>query len=344
MRTGTVLFLLAAAAVMATVTGPVAAGDEALEGGADTWPGHAVSDEDVARAGRAAMPFTAEQIEALGRLLQETQRAASVAADPVPQGRIRRVRMGSPGEGAIPMIAVRRGYVTAISFTDATGAPWPIGEVLVDALFVPGPAEVDGEGSGRPDHLLYLVPQQRSLHGNAAVKLLGLAEPLVLSLRSGGADTDFRVEIRLGMPGPNAEPAAAAPSGFHAGDAALLDLLGGIAPPGAERLMVEGGGRDDRAWRVNGDLLLVTRAHLLSPGPWAAERGAGGRWAYRLPDVPYALVSQDGGSPWSGRETRLAFRAWGEVGVHQGVPEDHGVPLHQGGLLFPGLDREGEPQ
>ena len=56
------------------------------------------------------------------------------------------------------MIAVRRGYVTAISFTDATGAPWPIGEVLVDALFLPGPAEADGEGSGRPDHLLYLVP------------------------------------------------------------------------------------------------------------------------------------------------------------------------------------------
>ena len=53
MRTGTVLFLLAAAAAMATVTGAVAAGDEALEGGADTWPGHAVSDGDVARGGRA---------------------------------------------------------------------------------------------------------------------------------------------------------------------------------------------------------------------------------------------------------------------------------------------------
>ena len=338
MRTGTVLFLLAAAAVMAAVTGSVAAGDEAPEGGADTWPGHAVSDGDVARAGRAAMPFTAEQIEALGRLLQETQRAASVAADPVPQGRIRRARIGSPGEGAIPMIAVRRGYVTAVSFTDATGVPWPIEEVLVDALFVPGPAEADGEGSGRRDHLLYLVPQARSLHGNAAVKLLGLAEPLVLSLRGGGADTDFRVEIRLGMPGPNAEPAAAAPSGFHAGDAVLLDLLGGIAPPGAERLIVEGGGRDDRAWRVSGDLLLVTRAHLLSPGPWAAERGAGGRWAYRLPDVPYALVSQDRGTSLSGRETRLAFRAWEESGVHHGVPLDRGAPL------FPGLDREGERQ
>ena len=102
MRTGILLFLLAAAAVTATVTGPVAAGDEVLGGGADTWPGHAVSDEDVARAGRAAMPFTAEQIEALGRLLQETQDAASVAADPVPEGRVRRVRIGSPERARSP--------------------------------------------------------------------------------------------------------------------------------------------------------------------------------------------------------------------------------------------------
>ncbi len=148
-------------------------------------------------------------------------------------------------------------------------------------------------------HLLYLAPQARSLHGNAVVKLHGLAEPLVASIRGGGAAADFRVEVRLGLPGPNAAPRASAPAGFHAGDPVLLDLLGGIAPPGAVRLAVEGGGRDDRAWRHGGDL---THAGLLSPGPWAAERGAGGRWAYRLPDTPYAVTTRDG------RETRLAFR------------------------------------
>ena len=102
-------------------------------------------------------------------------------------------------------------------------------------------------------------------------------------------------------------PDAAVQAAFHAGDRVLLDLLGGIAPPGAERLAVDGGRPDDRAWLLGADLLLVTRSDLLSPGPWAAERGAGGRWAYRLPDVPYALVSRDG------RETRLAFRERSEV-------------------------------
>ena len=306
MRAHRMLYLLPALLMPIGLPGP-AEGQNGHSGAAgEVWPGHAAPDEAVAREGRAAMPFTAEQIEALGRLLRETQAAASVAADVVPEGRIRRVRVGSPGDGAIPAIAVRKGYVTAVSFTDATGAPWPVEEVLVDARFLAqetGSEGADGGTGGVASHLLYLAPQARSLHGNAAVKLQGLAEPLVAMLRGGGAAADFRVEVRLGLPGPNAIPGSRARTDFHAGDAVLLDLLGGEAPPGAERLAVDGGGRDDRAWRREGDLFLLTRADLLSPGPWAAERGAGGRWAYRLPDTPYALVTRDG------REMRLGFRS-----------------------------------
>ena len=317
MRGRTVLPVLAALLMLAAAPAALLAEDARPEDGGGLWPEYAATDDAVAREGRAAMPFTASQIEALGLLLRETQGAASLAADPPPEGRIRRVRIGSPGEGAIPVIAVRKGYVTAVSFTDATGAPWPIGEVLVDRRFLPAAvlpeavlpeaAGSEGEGDGGSgrvaSHLLYLAPQARSLHGNAVVKLQGLAEPLVASLRGGGTEADFRVEVRLGLPGPNAAPGVTADAGFHAGDPVLLDLLGGVAPLGAERLAVEGGGRDDRAWRHGSDLLLTTRADLLSPGPWAAERGAGGRWAYRLPDTPYVLVTRDG------RESRLAFRA-----------------------------------
>ena len=106
------------------------------------------------------------------------------------------------------------------------------------------------------------------------------------------------------MPGPTQiRPCWRSPKGSHAGDPVLLGLLGGAVPPDAERLAIEGGGHEGRAWRQGGDLLLVTRAYLLSPGPWAAERGSGGRWAYRLPDTPQALVSA------RGREIRLSFRS-----------------------------------
>ena len=269
----------------------------------DVWPEHALPDADAARQGRSALPFTQGQIETLGRLLRQTQRASARGAGEPPQGRIRRIRLDGPGDGQIPMIALRRGYTTVLSFTGMTGAPWPIAEAVLDSRFLPPGQEAAAEAASA-GHLLYLASQQAYLDGNAVVTLAGLAEPLVVALRGTGGAADFRVDVRLAMPGPNADPTLLTqPEGFHAGDPVLLGLLGGAVPPDAERLAIKGGGQDGRAWRQGGDLLLVTRAYLLSPGPWAAERGPGGRWAYRLPDTPQALVSANG------REARLSFRS-----------------------------------
>ena len=142
----------AAALLVAAAAAPVSAQDDApgapLERRTDAWPGHALPDEDAARQGRAALPFTQDQIETLGRLLRETQEATARGAGAPPRGRVRRVRLDGGG-GAIPVIAVRRGYVTVVSFTDMTGAPWPIEEALVDRRFLPpGDGGADEEASG----------------------------------------------------------------------------------------------------------------------------------------------------------------------------------------------------
>ena len=169
----------------------------------DVWPDHAVPDADAARQGRSALPFTQEQIETLGRLLRQTQRASARGAGAPPQGRIRRIRLDAPGDGQIPVIALRRGYTTVLSFTGMTGAPWPIAEAVLDSRFLPPGQEAAPEAANPgAGHLLYLAPQQAYLDGNAVVTLAGLAEPLVLALRGTGGAADFRVDIRLAMPGP----------------------------------------------------------------------------------------------------------------------------------------------
>ena len=315
MRMPALSFLPIAAVLAGVASLPAAAQDSSravggpgapLERATDVWSAHALPDNEAARQGRAALPFTPEQIETLGRILRETQQATIRGAGEAPAGRVRRIRLddGAISGTSVPAIALRRGYVTAVSFTDSTGAPWPIEEALVDSRFLPPGSGREGETGSGPvaSHLLYLAPQATYMRGNAVVKLRDFAEPVAVSLRGTGAEADFRVEIRLGVPGPNADPGALAqPAAFHAGDPVLLGLLGGTVPPDAERLAVEGGAAGDRAWRRGGDLLLLTRAHLLSPGPLAAERGPGGRWAYRVADTPLVLVS-DGG-----RERRLSL-------------------------------------
>ena len=100
---------LAASLILAAGSATALAQETAPHTGGEVWTEYAAPDDDVAREGRAAMPFTVDQIEALGRLLQETQAAVARGGGAPPEGRIRRVRIGSPGEGAIPAIAVRKG-------------------------------------------------------------------------------------------------------------------------------------------------------------------------------------------------------------------------------------------
>ena len=262
--------------------------------GKDVWPDKAMTDEAAAAAGRSRLPFTTEQIELLGLLLQQHQAATARARGPEPAGRVRRVRLDALGASGVPGIAVRAGYVTSVGFFDRTGAPWPIDGVLADERF--GMSKRDSS-----PHLVHFSPSKRWVVGNASVMLEGLAEPVMLLLGERDGVADFRVDLRLAGAGPNADPLAeAGEGGFHAGSDLLLALLSGEAPAGAVPVDVEG--IDGRAWRFGKELLLVTRGHVLSPGPRAAERDSSGRWAYRLPGVPYAMVSEDG------RESRAAFQ------------------------------------
>ena len=266
----------------------------------DIWPDYAISDEEAAILGRQAMPLTQEQIVLLGQLLQQVRAATAAGAGDIPQALHRRLQI-NPGHADIPEVSLARGYTTAVSFTDITGEPWPIEEVLVDESFIPGQAGPRPDGA---QHLLYLAPSRTNLHGNAVVKLVNLTEPVILTLVDGGGTADVRLDLRIALPGPSADPAALVQlPPFQAGDEGLLDLLAGLPPPAAIRLVVSGGSPADRAWAEGEDVLLVTTATILSPGPWAAQRSADGRWAYRLPATPFALMTA------AGREYRLDFRA-----------------------------------
>ena len=78
----------------------------------DVWPDHAVPDADAARQGRSALPFTQGQIETLGRLLRQTQRASA-------RGRGRRRKAVSGG-------SVSMGRAMGKSRSSRSGAVIPL--------------------------------------------------------------------------------------------------------------------------------------------------------------------------------------------------------------------------
>ena len=309
---GVLALALTGAAALAAGEGivPVRPGEGVRAPGEDVWPEYALPDKEAGQRARSALPLTQQQLREVGALLQQVQKAIAEGRGPEPAGRVRKVVI-EPGAGeAVPVIEVRHRLATVIDFRDATGSTWPIEHVLVDKAFTGGQGTAPGRGN-----LVYLVPQKRFLQGNMVVKLKDLAEPVMLVLRDLGAGaSDFGVEVRITRPGPNVDAGALVrPGHFHAGDRMLAGLLAGEIPKGAVRVDVEGGGSGDRGWRLGEDLLLVTRRIVLSPGPWAAERGSGGRVAYRLPSTPRVLVTVDG------REHSLTVRdrgpgLWGASG------------------------------
>ena len=135
----------------------------------DIWPDHAATDEETAATGREAMPFTQEQIRLLGALLQQVREATA-------DGR-RRAAGGTPAPPAdpprrgrrCPVVHLVRGYTSAITFTDITGEPWPIEEVLVDSVVPARTAPTPGHPARSTSSTWR---RRRShLHGNALVKL-----------------------------------------------------------------------------------------------------------------------------------------------------------------------------
>ena len=285
---------LAAAAELATTNAgagvPAGFPESAEPAETDVWPEHALPDADAARQGRSALPFTQEQIESLGRLLRQTQRASARGAGAPPQGRIRRIRLDAPGDGQIPVIALRRGYTTVLSFTGMTGAPWPIAETVLDSRFLPPGQEAASEAANPSvGHLLYLAPQQAYLDGNAVVTLdRSCRSPEVVALSGTGGAADFRVDIRLAMPGPNADLdlAGCSPKAFHAERSGACSagsstpcgwMPNGLPSRAADRTAAPGGSAAICCW---------SPAHICfrpAPGQPCAAPGAAGPTACRTP-------------------------------------------------------------
>src|SRR5580698_2559855 len=78
------------------------------------------------QAAQSAIPLTPDEIQALANRYNATKQAEEQAVTPMAVPLSRQVNVSFAPGAAVSIINTVKGYPTAVSFFDSTGAPWPI--------------------------------------------------------------------------------------------------------------------------------------------------------------------------------------------------------------------------
>jgi len=233
------------------------------------------------------LPLKPDQIRELRRQIDITDRAA---ADPVrpEQPSVSSLDISLAPGGAPPQIRTASGRVTALSFYDVTGAPYPVSAVVVG-----NPNLFQVEAPIPEGNLVTVTPLAEYAEGNMAITLLNQPVPILVKLIAGSEIVDYRLDMRVAARGPlAASPVQLVDGSPGIGGPVISAFLDGLPPEGAEAVGLDKPGIS--GWRFNDALYLRTRMTLLSPAWTNSAAGAGGLKVYVVPDVPVFLASDDG--------------------------------------------------
>ena len=235
---------------------------------------------------RDAMPMTPKQIVDLRQMVNETKRASALPVNIPPKPTLS-TKLVNLSPGAVPpVIRLQKGFITTIVFVDATGADWPMESYDL------GDSKAFNLKTGG-SNVVMIQAMQEYAYTNLAIKLKGLSTPVMLTLVPSQKDVDYRIDLQIQRPGPNAKVSVKtvvkAPS---VNNAVLLGVLNGIPPQGSKELKVSESGSS--AWVVNKDMYLRTPLTLLSPEWMAVMTSTDGTNVYELKASPSVLVSKYG--------------------------------------------------
>lgn len=236
---------------------------------------------------KQSMPMTPDQIVQLHKMLDVTQKAAAAPANtpPVPEITTRRVSL-APG-ALPPVIRLGQGFVSSVVFIDSTGQAWPIAgyDVGNSQAFNIQPPQKGG-------NTLMIQAMTPYTYGNMSITLQGLSTPIIVTLVPGQKAIDYRADLHIDQPGPNA---LEIPGGdglpAPAGDV-LLTVLNGITPPGSKLLSASDS--NTQAWMQGSQMFLRTKLIVMSPAWVSMMRSSDGTIAYKMPKTSRVVVSDAG--------------------------------------------------
>lgn len=252
-----------------------------------SMPVLAVPPSGLESATQALLPLGPAEIRELHRRIDAAKRATADRPDGLPKPLATTLTVDlSPG-ATPPLVRVTPYHGAAVNFIDATGSPWPIARA-VNFTGRDFSVETPIEGGAS----ITINANGYYTNGNVAVYLKDLALPVVVALSSGQREMDYRVDLRIPRRGPNAPAPVMQTETEPQFDKALIELLDGVVPPGAQALVVKGAA-NTRAWRLGDKLVIRTTLALreFRSRLFAADKTA----VYEVTPRPILLGSDENG-------------------------------------------------
>ncbi len=233
------------------------------------------------------MPLSIDQIRVFMQRLETVQKASvPPSAGPAkPQLKMQAVAL-DPGSTP-PEIHLAAGYVTTLNMLDATGQPWPIGDIGIA-----GNIEVKTTKAGA--HVARIIPLANYATGNLSILLAGNPTPVIFRVVSGKPDVHMRYDARLPSYGPNAKMPIIDRQKLSAGDGTIMAFLDNAPPQGAQKLHVAGVDSRTTAWQFADKVFVRTSLAMLSPAWESSVASADGMTVYQVGDAPVLLLSDAG--------------------------------------------------
>jgi intracellular multiplication protein IcmK len=179
-----------------------------------------------------------------------------------------------------PILRVTRGQLTSVVFSDMAGQPWQIKDVGLNRKMFSDGREGAGALQAEPTNVLTIEPLSAAAFGNVAVRLKGLATPVIFVLAAAQQEVDMRVDAKV--PGRNPDSGdTVSYTSMPAIDVSLTGFLDGVPPKEARRLRVTGLPKTE-AWLYQENLYVRTDADAQYPAYFSSARSTSGRAVYRF--------------------------------------------------------------
>jgi len=232
-------------------------------------------------------PLRPDQIETIRRKVDDVDRSSVEPLKPE-KPNVSSINISLAPGGRPPVIRTGIGRVTALSFYDITGSPYPVSAVVIG-----NPTQFKVEAPIPEGNLVTISPLTTYAQGNMAITLVNQPVPIMVKLEAGQDVIDYRLDMRVAARGPQAPAALQFVDGApNVADPIMSAFIDGLPPEGATALTVDGSGVS--VWRLKGQMYVRTSMTLLSPAWTNSAAGAGGLKVYAVPEVPILLTSDEG--------------------------------------------------